>query len=432
VVIVLTRLAILFLMPLAAACTADQEPPGPPYRADVLDIVASDPDTGLSSFEIAERELGRLEDLDRLEGPDLTVRRGGELIVRQVNGSVVLDGRFEAAEEPRLRYAVEDGAVVPLDYPTLTMLSAYHHFSTALDQTEAISGLSVDDIVDRVGRVEVFFEPRLRFEAEVSTTGTSKLNAFYLPPTRQFGLAQRAQVEGIPIAANPKVIAHEFGHALFDHLFFDGATGVCVEEEAAGDPLSASRLSTEYAISGFNEGTGDFVSFVITGSASPLEEIVRADLVEPIAEERTLLVDNFVFDDLQGSDRPCDSSFYCIGTLWARSLYRAMIERGGDPRDAADRAAYARQVLAALAGARAAMADQDLLPEPNASVVSCSDPGSNPDYDAEVSSAVLAAFLGNMPPEERPALCGQLAERFGETGFSAEARAAAACPEVGP
>jgi hypothetical protein len=60
----------------------------------------------------------------------------------------------------------------------------------------------------------------------------------------------------------------------------------------------------------------------------------------------------------------------------------------------------------------------------------CGSPGSLVDYDAQVTSAMLAGFLVNMPAEERPALCEQLAERFGEAGFSTEARAAGGCPEV--
>lgn len=418
--------ALLACIAASGACAAEEDP-GQPYRAEVLELVASDPETGASSFALVDTELDRLDDLDRLEGPELGVRRGGELIIREINGSVVIDGRFEAPGRPRLRYAVEDGVVIPLDYPTLTMLSAYHQFSRVLDQVEAVAGISVDEIVSRAGPIEAFFEPRIRMEQGVGTTATVKLNAFYMAETKQFGLAQRAGVEGVPLAANPKVIAHEFGHALFDLLVFDGEQRSCSQEEVADDPLSASRLGAEYAISGFNEGTGDFLSFAMTGSASVLQESVRSDLVDEVAENRSLILDNFVYDDLQGSDRPC-GSFYCIGTLWARSLYRAMIELGLDPTDASDRAAYARAVLTALDQARTAMAEQGLMPPPSELVAGCGGSGGGFDYDGQVTSALLAAILVEMPAELRPALCGQLAERFGESGFTPEARAAA-CPE---
>jgi len=418
--------ALLACIAVSGACAAEEDPPGPPYRAEVLELVATDPETGESSFALVETELDRLDELDRLEGPELRVRRGGELIIQDIKGSIVI-GRFEASGRPELRYAVEDGVVIPLDYPTLTMLSAYHQFSRVLDQVEAVAGLSVDEIVSRAGPIEAFFEPRIRVEQGVGTTATVKLNAFYMAETKQFGLAQRAGVEGVPLAANPKVIAHEFGHALFDQLFFDGEQRLCSVEEVADDPLSASRLGAEYAISGFNEGTGDFLSFAMTGSASVLQESVRSDLVEEVAENRSLILDNFVYDELVGSDRPC-GSFYCIGTLWARSLYRAMIELGLDTTDAADRAAYARAVLTALDQARASMAEQGLMPAPSELVAGCGGSGGGFDYDGQVTSALLAAILVEMPAEMRPALCGELAERFGESGFSPEARAAA-CPE---
>lgn len=420
------RTGALVAITCLTACAADEVAPGPPYRADVIEIVGVDPTSGVGEFELVERELWRLDDLEAMEGPELAVRRGGELVIRDIAGSVVIDGRFEAGGDPELRYAVEGGVVVPLDYPTLTMLSAYHQFSIVLDRLGDFTELSADQLIERTGRLEAYFEPVVRLDSELDASVIIKLNAFYLPGRRQFGLARRVELEGVPFAANLKVIAHEFGHALFEQIFHGGPTQPCAEADVAADPLSTSRLVTEYALAGFNEGIGDFVSFTMTGSVNPLAELAQAGLA---VEDRNLAGEDFVYDDLEGGqERPtCTGSFYCIGTLWARALRRAAIALGHDVTSPGERDAFSRQVFAALARTRGAIADQGLLPAPTASVEGCETNRSH-DHDARVTSAFLAAFLTGMPDGPREALCGELAAQFGAAGFSPEARAAARCP----
>lgn len=404
------------------AC-AGTEAPGPPYQAEVLELIDVDPESGAGRYELVVRPLDSLEDLERLEGPALAVRRGGTLRMRSVSGSVVMDGRFEASGDPDLRYDVQDGVVVALDYSSLIMLSAYRQFERVLAALELVTGEPPDALLARVRRLEIFFEPVLRAEGDVEATVVVKFNAFYMPGLRQFGLAKRAELEGLPLGANLKVIAHEAGHALFEQYFLSDQFELC-EEDRDYEPYSIPRLSLEWALSGFNEGFGDWTSFVVTGSASPLQEL---DLGSH-AEQRSLLLENFDYGDLYSGNREaCSGQFYCIGTLWARSLFATFLALAGDPTDPEERGSFSQQVVAALRETRAAMVAQGLLPPPPASLNACNS-FRVPDHDAKVAAAFLAAFVSEMPEETRPVLCAELAARFSDIAFPGEARLAAGCP----
>ena len=81
-------------------------------RAEVLDVVSIDPLTDEVEFELVDRELTMLDNLDRLENPYLRLSRGGDLVIRDSAGSVVTDGEFFGAAPPDLRVSDRGGVVV--------------------------------------------------------------------------------------------------------------------------------------------------------------------------------------------------------------------------------------------------------------------------------------------------------------------------------
>ncbi len=97
------------------------------------------------------------------------------------------------------------------------------------------------------GRITAFFEPQITQEKGASSVAASmKLNAAYVPGQHQFLLFQRSGIENVPLAANEVVLAHEFGHAVFDYSFY------------RNDGEQKSRFASEYAMRGLNEGFADF------------------------------------------------------------------------------------------------------------------------------------------------------------------------------
>ncbi len=403
---------------------------GPPYEAQVLDLDEIDPDTREPAFSLATRTFTYLEDLDSLFAPELTLSRGGAIEARELAGSLVSDGRIAGADAPGLRYRVDGGRAVARDYPTLIMLTAYYHYEQLLADLERVAGFSSAEFVDDFGPLDIYFEPSIRITTEDSVeTQTPKFNAFYVIDAGQFGLAQRSEFEAVPLSANPLVIAHEFGHALFEHTFDEGAPVLCTPGgDNSEDPLFPGRLRSEYGIAGLDEGFADFVSFAYTGGANPIAgfPIASAD-ARDFAEPNFTLEDLVVQDGQQTADPPCEGQFYCIGTLFAGALYETMIDLGYDPQNAADRGSFSRTVISAMTGMREAIRTQsaDLLPEPGHGVRNCvRHEGAPRVYDAEVVAAFLSAFVPRMPEEAREPLCDQLAARFGELGFPDQARGA--------
>ena len=299
----------------AAGCYGDPVG-GPPYRAEIIDLVEIDPGTGEPEFALATREFSFLDDLESLS-PELRVYRGGTLRIREIAGSVVQDGSFSDPGAPDLRYTSDGGVAVARDYPTLAMLSAYYQYERVLADLERVTGFTLDELADRVGQIQVFFEPAIEVEADTADqTVVQKFNAFYVPGNQQFGLAQRSELERVPLAVNRQVIAHEFGHALFEQTFQRNQREDCDpdrEAQNASDPLFAGRFSVEYAISGINEGYADFISFAYTGGTNPV-----AALPVPSVDERDMERTEFSFSQLVMSDDACRGRFYCIGTLFAR------------------------------------------------------------------------------------------------------------------
>jgi hypothetical protein len=411
---------------LASAGCVDDVLGGPPYRAQVVDVVDINPENSRPSFALVERDFELLDDIETLSSPYLQVFRGGELYIHEVGGRFVAD-RMTADPYARLRYAAVDGVAVPRDYPTLAMLSAYYHYERILLDLERVTGLTQADLLNRFGKVEVFFEPAFRVKGfGINEREVFKHNAFYLPGARQFGIAQRARAEGVPFAVNQMVAAHEFGHALFELTFEQGGSEFCSSasfEDNVSDPLFPGRFRVEYAISGINEGFADFISFAYTGATNALGD-------QASAGERNFADLGFNFAELippeDGNFQPpCFGQFYCIGTLFASALYRTMIVLGYDPLDPEDRGEYSRVVMEAMATAKDAIYDlpAGVVPLPDEYTAFCRRHEGFPrEIDGGVTGAFLAGFVAQMPEEAREPLCTALTTRFGNLGFPESAR----------
>lgn len=416
-------LIALFAVVALAGCGVDP-PPGPPFSALVLDI--DQVVDGNPTFVYAERQLETVDDFDHLDGALFRLLRGGTLTAREVSGSLVIDPEFSGADDPDLRYRVEGGVAIPRDYSTLAMISAAYQLEQVMLSLDQVVGTPASEIVT-AGRYELLFEPTLRQEGEVTATVTPKFNAFYLPGgVRQFGLARRSQFEELPVAVSPLVLAHEFGHGLFELSFDGGVAASCDPDARNDDVLFPGRLQLEHAISGFNEGWADFVSFSVLGTVDPLAGVGFDD------ESRNMDRATYQFADIDcsGADCDCGGSFYCIGTVFARSLYEAFLAGGGDPTDRASRGAFSTEIFGALGGTQASIAARGDMPGDAYFIGADCEPVSFDVFDADHDGAVTSAFLGalveNLEPSLRGDVCAALIANFGDAGFDPGARDA--CP----
>lgn len=428
-----TSIAALLSLAASAASTGCGQPDNPtadkPYRAPVVVLTGVESDQGRAKFSLEERTFRYLDDLDGLNGSFINLRRGGELLIKEVNGSIVEADKFTGSKSPDLRYTVKNGAVVPRDYSTLAMLSGYYQFEEVLAGLEERTGETPEAVLAGFpdGKLTVFFEPEIKLETDEAGASVSiKLNAAYVPKEKQFILFQRSPVEDVPLSMNLQVISHEFGHGLFEHSFFNGGQ----------DP--ESRWSKEYTLSGINEGWADLVSFQYTQTS----DVLRGSIdIEDIADERNFLASSFTYNDLNplttnavkddDSGREiCSGRFYCVGTLFARTMRQAQADLATT--------VTAKEFMAGMIAAMKKTGDTlnaqpaTILPaEEGLDRYEDLDEDDDPfeidekyyEYDGKIAGAFLNSFIQNLPTAWRPTVCQKTIANFGSVGFPAAARA---------
>jgi hypothetical protein len=146
------------------------------------------------------------------------------------------------------------------------------------------------------------------------------MNAAYLPGVRDFWFFKTASREHVPVKMNFGVVAHEFGHFIFDYHFAEFDRSIYETKLGINDNF----------LSGLNEGLSDYFSYAVTQSVSEF----GASLPE-LDQERRLPVSWTLRSSLDGS---CKGSFYCQGSVLASALYEIAQLPGQDSLLVAQRA----------------------------------------------------------------------------------------------
>lgn len=381
-----------------------------PITASVIVFDSVDSSTGLAQFKVEDRKFSSLTDINTLSGADLQVSEGGDLAATFIGGDYILAPEFTGATKPQLRYVVANGVVVPRDYKTLALLSTYYQFETLFDQVEKKFGLTVPDILSEAPdhKLQVFFEPTMSYQDnDLVGTQAKKLNAAYLPSLRKFAIFRTSAAEQIPLSANLQVIGHEFGHTIFEHVFYKGS----FDEN--------DRYQNEWAMRGLNEGFADFSSYTFTGST----DILRASIpYRALADERDFSLLSFSYENLGAADVEityCAGGFYCEGTLFARSLYILKDELAKQNLVAADD--FAKMLTSALASSLDDMKKIELPARK-----STADEGAKRDigYDGRVIGAFLDSLVANLPQNVQNVACEVFSSssNFGTQGYPIDMR----------
>jgi hypothetical protein len=394
------------------SCANESVDPGAPYVAPVLVLNPAQTAGEPATFSLEEKKLETLFDLANMNGSYFQILGGGELSLTDINGSQVQDPEFTGGGAPLLRYTVEDGVLVPRDYTTLALLSAFYQYELVFKNMQSLIGLSADDYLALNGKMKILFEPAIvQNSSGASANVVIKLNAAFLPGKEQFVLFRRSAVEKVPIALNLQVIAHEFGHAAFEQSFYKNVF----------DP--GSRFSKETAILGINEGFADILSWAMTGSA----DILRGSIdIDSVADARNFANLRYTFADLLASSlveseaAACSGSFYCIGSLFASSVLKAR-DALGLTNSFQDRTAVSQAVYAALQGTQDTLSVylDSVRPEIGVSDEPSVDLSAR---DGQFVGAFLRAFTQNLREDWRPVFCETFIENFGFLGFGQTAR----------
>lgn len=410
-----------------AGCVAEDTLPGPPYAVVVIDRVDDPSGSDGFTFGLQRRTLETVTTFSRLESAAFRVRQGGTLTVTEtIDGDQITNGHFAGGADPDLRYVVEDGAAVPRDDATLFMFSAAYQFEHVLPRLVDASAPDVGAVFMTRGPMDIFFGPQVVLNKAngVAIAETDWTNAFFNPLGWQFGVQRTSDRERVPLATDPRVIAHELGHAVFQIAFVGSDEAHCDAAQAqtnAADPWFPGRLDEEIVVSGLNEGFADLMSFASTGGTNPLESANQPVIYGvDLNTLRILTEDNFRWSQvykLEGApaDLGCFNK-YCLGTLFARSLVATYLGQGHAIADEEARHELSRNVVAALRGTAERMKTIG-LPPPTDDVAHCRERDvASTALDPPVIGAFLQAFLAGFPADQAPRLRDELAQRF-EDGF---------------
>jgi hypothetical protein len=377
-----------------------------PYKAVVLAFTGKDAN-GRAEYALAERTFRTLTNFNELDGTYLSLRRGGRLTIKDVNGSLVSSESFSGGQSPDLRYQVKSGTAVSLDYSTLAMLSAYYQVDEIYSTLEEKIGVVPSDLqsVLPAGKHTMLFEPEIKISGPGRDVSAGiKLNAAYSPADKKFLLFQRSPIEAVPLAANFQVVTHEYGHFIFDYSF------------QAGKYDANNRWNDEWALNGLNEGFADFISWSFTDST----DILRSSIdIDSLADERDFGKTTFVFQDLAASEpEACKSDFYCLGSLFARSLYETQQALKATVSKK-DMALGTINAIKKCQEAMGSMSETILPPKADTSSMSRAEIF---ERDGKITGAFLRAFVQNAPAAWKVDLCSALKKNFGTSGFPQAAR----------
>lgn len=291
-----------------SACVEPAGKPDYPIVARILTSINAE-------YQIADVTLETLTNVDSMSGTVGVIQGQAALNVdadiAEIMASTDPDAVYsERGRSVKTDYLTRGGVVIPQNFQTMEMLGLYSVYERTVRFWQTNFGIPFATI----GFPSLYYNPRLKSdkdgeEVEVSTT----MNAAYLPSVRDFWFFKTATREHVPVKMNYGVIAHEFGHFIFDYRFAEFDRSVYATKLAVN----------EYLLSGLNEGLSDFLSYAVTESVEEL----GASLPE-LAVERRLPVPWTLRTALNGI---CKGGFYCLGSVLASALHEIAQLPGQSP-----------------------------------------------------------------------------------------------------
>lgn len=320
--ILITSVSLSFLV---LGCGSSSESPMEMgrFQAEVLQLrpLSDNQEPSLSpQFRLTIASFHQLKNLDTLEGEFFNLIQGGIFRIQISENEVGTSAGFVDGKVPRLRYEVKNHVAIPKDEETALMLSTYYQFDWISQILEEVSSISMDSLRAFGGNIKLLFYPSV--EIENLTSGHSqksvqKTNAAFFPQHFQFLLMPGSRLEDVPVKTNLQVIAHEFGHLVFSYLIGDAPSFGAVKN-------SIGPILNHHALRGINEGFADFFSYAVTGSSDILGASFGWN--PKMTNFRNFSVSQFKYDEIDQETAGSCQGFYCIGTLFAKSLFQASLQ----------------------------------------------------------------------------------------------------------
>lgn len=421
--IFLMKLVVASLLAVALGCDSDfrQSRSTDAIVADVLSFSDSAPESPgqLPKYVFGPKKFELIQNISTMSTDGLKLIQGGDIEIFASAGSLITSGFFNGGSQPFIDYSINNGVIKAKDERSLSMLSAMFHFDSLFASVEKLSGVSREQLLNLGIDFQVIYQPAILINDQGDKSRRYETgNAAYIAGAKQFALYKSGVAESIPLIVNPQVVAHEFGHALFELSFFQNSYANCDKKKVTYEGVFPGRLELEYIIRGLNEGFADFVSFVWTGSTNLLESSFGKT---PQSEQRNFGNISYKYSDFGAGNQRCTGEIYCVGSIFARSLLDAYSNLGYDVKSKEQREAFLQVLYSTLkkTGERLLEGNNYQLPIADDQVLNCKIRNSREvTFDDEVLGLFLKAFLDSSRTEQKQAFCKSFAENFEESGFA--------------
>ncbi len=279
-----------------------------PFRAEIL---ASD----RGYYELQTVQFETLIDIRSVSGSLGRVEAGATLDVSSDIDEIIKseqpdDIYADRGSGLKIDFYTDGGVAIPENFVSMEVLGLYYSYEKTVLFWQSNLGLDLSSS----GYPSLYYNPKIRDQTGGSSTEvTLALNAAYLSGVKDFWFFKTSPQEKVPVKMNFGVIAHEFGHYIFDLYFADFDPSAYV----------TSSFSDDYFLSGLNEGLADFFSYMVTGSvqeyAASLDELDQQRRL-PVAWTNSTL-----------NSSACVGGFYCNGSVLASALYEIANTAEFDP-----------------------------------------------------------------------------------------------------
>jgi len=309
----------LLILSFLVSCAYPEDDASWPIRAE---IVASE--NGV--YQLREVAFQTLTNLQHMRGTIGALQGGASLNVLADIAEIIKSDKPDDIYQERgkpvnLDFLTRDGLVIPKNFKSMEMLGLYYAYERTILYWRDVMGIDFE----QNGYPSIYYNPSFTAsEQGQKTEVVLALNAAYLSGAKDFWFFKTSRREKIPVKMNYGVVAHEFGHYIFDK-FFAEFDSLFYESDFE---LNSSQLS------GINEGISDFLSFLVTESvdefAASLDELGNFRRM-PVAWRLNTL-----------EDSGCEGGFYCKGSLLASALHEIATTTSSSPLEVGE------VVLAAL------------------------------------------------------------------------------------
>lgn len=304
------------------------------------EIVYVNSETKMVDFKIVE--FNDLEDPGTLDNPYFNFKsnvviqdyveytQGNQPDNPTTVGEAIDQSTTEAGNTPRLRYFIEDGAIIPYSIKDTILLTLYYHLEQGI---LFFISHGLEEMTGRYGKgytkMPIYFELDFKQYIGQNSDGSIKTesikdNAMFLPGWNALAFFKQNQLKHLSLVLNPMVIIHEFSHAMFAYL----AEGRLFPNDSVYLMMGSGSCLDQFNALSINEGFSDYWASVYVNNPEMFYLSMSeqdAGLNLNVNNDRSLnnnrVLDSSAALSTEGQCENTEYSPYWGGTIWASTLW---------------------------------------------------------------------------------------------------------------